>query len=199
MDRREFFRQGAGKLSGAALEEMESRVAARAKRWIRPPFALPELDFLLACTRCQLCIDACPFHVIFPLSPRLGIQVAGTPALDLLHKGCHMCADWPCVRVCEPAALVLPEPDGPEEQSGLPKLARAVINSSACLPFQGPECGACAGSCPVPETLTWKGARPVINQQTCTGCAMCRETCIVEDKAINIQSLEVIQASAEHL
>ena len=69
-----------------------------------PPFAVDELDFLLACTRCDKCIEACPHDVLFKLPARTGLQAAGTPAMDLLNRGCHLCRDWPCVAACEPDA-----------------------------------------------------------------------------------------------
>lgn len=189
MDRREFFRRGAGKVAETVIKEAEERVAKRAKHWLRPPYALPELDFLLACTRCNACIEACPEQVIFPLASRLGADVTGTPALDLLNKGCLLCDDWPCVQSCEPAALRMVEPQA-EESVSLPVLARVSIDTNTCLPFLGPECGACAGSCPVPEALTWDSERPVINDEVCTGCALCRQACILEPKAILVTTLE---------
>jgi ferredoxin-type protein NapG len=76
------------------------RSPSRPRTGSAPPYAQDELAFLLACTRCGACVTACPHGVIFPLAPRLGITVAGTPALDLLHKGCHLCEDG---RVSPPA------------------------------------------------------------------------------------------------
>ena len=45
-------------LSLTALVNMASRADARA---LRPPGALPEDDFLSACVRCGLCVEACPY------------------------------------------------------------------------------------------------------------------------------------------
>lgn len=186
MDRRTFLRSGVKKAAEAAHQIAEESLASRALRWIRPPFALTEIDFLITCTRCDACIEACPHKVVFPLSTRLGPSVAGTPALDLLHRGCHMCEDWPCVTACEPGALALPE----GEKTPPPTLARAAIDSKTCLPYSGPECGACAHACPVPNALQWiGGVKPVIDAEHCTGCGMCREACIVSPKAITIASL----------
>jgi len=185
MKRRDFFKLGARKAAQVAYKVTNDRVTKRARNWIRPPFALPELDFLIACTRCDQCIEACPHDVLFTLPARLGIQVAGTPAMDLLAKGCQMCDGWPCVTVCEPNALISPEPEAP-----LPRLAAASIVVDHCLPYSGPECGACSHSCPVPGALEWDyRGRPTINQDLCTGCALCRADCIVEPKAIAIATL----------
>lgn len=185
MDRRDFFRRSFGKAAEVAVKGADKHVAERAKHWIRPPYAISELEFLLACTRCNACIEACPHNVIFPLAARLGADVVNTPALDLLKKGCHLCEDWPCVNACEDNALVLNEAESVKPE----KFTRAVINESTCLPFSGPECGACVSVCPVEGALTLELEKPIIDQELCLGCAMCREVCVVEDKAISISPL----------
>lgn len=187
MDRRGFFRQGLRKVSEKAIDEIDTRAKQRAAHWIRPPFALDELDFLLTCTRCHACIEACPHSVVFPLSSRLGAQVVGTPAMDLLNRGCHLCDDWPCVAACEPDALKRPE--DVQDGSALPRIATATINPATCLPYTGPECGACASSCRVPGAMVWDHEKPKIDPEVCTGCAMCRDACIVDPKAVDIRSL----------
>jgi ferredoxin-type protein NapG len=196
--RRAFFRRAAGKAAKHVVEEADARVQARASRWIRPPWAKPELEFMLACTRCDACIKACPHHVIFPLPASYGADVALTPALDVLSGGCHLCEDWPCVSACEPAALRLPEMEtGPSEgvEGGegvprlFPRLAHAEINTADCLPYQGPECGACEGSCPVPGALIWDDYRPRIDMAHCVGCGLCRAACIADPSAVLLSSL----------
>ncbi len=185
MDRRDFLRRGIGKVTETAVKHADAKISERVN-WIRPPFALPELEFLLACTRCDACIRACPQEVIFPLAARLGPDIVRTPAMDLLNKACHLCEDWPCVAACEPEALQLPD----TEEKAWPLMARAKINHDTCLPYLGPECGACRDSCPVPDTLQWHNEQPTINTQSCTGCALCREACVLEPKAIDIKLLK---------
>ena len=185
MDRRSFLRQATGRAAEAAVRGLEARARARAKRWARPPYAVDELEFLLGCTRCGACQSACPHGVIFALPARLGADVAGTPALDLAANACRLCADWPCVAACEAGVLQDPEmaPDAP---AAPPRLALARIDPRRCLPHQGPECGACAGSCPVPGALIWEAGRPRIDARRCAGCALCRQACILEPPAIGI-------------
>lgn len=190
MDRRDFFRRGFGQAAEVAVKAVDKRVSDKAKHWIRPPYALPELDFLLACTRCNACNEACPHNVIFSLAARLGADVANTPALDLLKTGCHLCEDWPCVTACEPKALVLIVDESSDSgYQALKKFANAEINEDLCLPFSGPECGACISACPIEGALSLEQEKPVISPELCVGCALCREACIVEDKAININSI----------
>ena len=189
MKRREFFRLGAQKAAEVAGQLASQRLAWQAESWLRPPFAQAELEFLLACTRCDRCVEACDFDVLFKLPADLGRSVEGTPAMDLLNRGCHLCEDWPCVRACEPEALTLPHRDNGDSPAPA-KLARVRIDPETCLPYAGPECGACADSCPVPGALKWEGGvKPVINEEHCTGCALCREACIVDPKAVEVSAL----------
>lgn len=197
MKRRDFFRAGARKAAQITSRLVVEKIAWQADGWIRPPFAADELTFLLRCTRCDKCIEACPHGVLFNLPARLGPRVAGTPAMDLLKRGCRLCADWPCVGACEPDALRLPE-HGEGTPPAPPRLARVRIDRNTCLPYSGPECGACADSCPVPGALEWEdGLRPVINEGICTGCALCREACIMDPKAIEIAAFVPHEATAE--
>lgn len=184
--RRDLLKRGGKRAVGMAYQLATAEAALRPKAWIRPPFAIDELEFMLDCTRCDKCIEACPHDVIFGLAERPEPRAAGTPAMDLLRRGCHMCDDWPCVTACEPAVLKLPQMEA-EQSIPAPKLATAKIDRKVCLPYSGPECGACAESCPIPGALEWEDrVRPVINDDLCTGCALCREACIVNPKAVNI-------------
>jgi ferredoxin-type protein NapG len=187
--RRDLFKLGGRKVADIASQLATAKAARRAEGWVRPPFALDELDFLLNCTRCGKCIEACPHDVLFELPASAGRHAAGTPAMELLQHGCHLCTGWPCVAACAPGSLKLPEGDA-DQPPAAPKFAVARIDQTACLPFSGPECGACAGSCPIPGALDWEGGvRPVIDQEICTGCALCREACILDPKAIQISVL----------
>jgi ferredoxin-type protein NapG len=186
MERRDFFRRSLQK--AATHAEAAKARAQEAPRWVRPPHALPELHFLVTCTRCDECVKACPHQVIFKLSEQTDRLAAGTPALDLLNRGCHMCPDTPCVTACETGALKSPE--APNDTIPPYKLAIATIDEKTCLPYSGPECGACASSCPVPGALKWgSGGRPVIDQTLCSGCAMCREACIVIPGAVQVSTV----------
>lgn len=185
IQRRQFFRRLAGKTTDTALKHVEARVNERAKQWVRPPFAINELEFLLKCTRCNECIKACPYHIIFSLPARHGADVVGTPALDLLNKGCHLCEETPCVAACEPQVLFRPKDVSPKHI----RIAYAQLDTSLCLAYQGPECGACASVCTTENALALVHDKPIINQDYCTGCGLCREACITDPKTITISSI----------
>ena len=196
MDRRAFFSLGLRKSAKAAVELVEQRAEQKAKRFVRPPFALGELDFLIKCTRCEDCLKACPHDTIFLLPARLGVEIVGTPALDLVNGACHLCVDWPCASACTAGALL--QPDDQQDESGeeasepaprsLPVLAVASIDTTSCLPWQGPECGACISVCPVPGAIDQDMIRPSISAESCIGCALCREACITTPKSITLRT-----------
>jgi len=64
MKRRDFFKTGARRAAGAVVDTLADSAEQRAASWIRPPFAKRELDFLLACTRCDDCVAACPHDAV---------------------------------------------------------------------------------------------------------------------------------------
>lgn len=158
-----------------------------ARHWIRPPFALPEADFLTLCTRCDACIEACEYGVVFKLSGAVGPLAAFTPALDLMNRGCHLCADWPCVTSCDAGALIIASDN--EDTVVLPVLARIWVDKDLCLSYQEQSCGVCIDVCPVRDLRCSTESRLSIDQELCLGCGMCREACIGKPKAIHIQSL----------
>jgi ferredoxin-type protein NapG len=178
MQRRDFLTFGFNKLAPKAAPIT----------WIRPPFAVSEDQFLLSCSRCHDCVDACPHGVLILLPAVAGLKACDTPVMTLDRFGCHLCTDWPCVSACTTGSL---QPaDTPH-----PPLALAQLDAAACLPYAGPECGACAGSCPVPNGLIWDGPKPVITS-SCIGCGLCREACIVSPKAIYISRLPEVARHA---
>ena len=194
--RRQFFRRAASKTSEAVVKKIDDKVNAKAANYIRPPYALSEVDFLLTCTRCNACVEACEPNCLFPLSSNLGMDVAATPAMDLVNRSCLLCDGFPCVSACEPKALRINISESNDdsndeiksEQRPL-KIANVFILPSECLPFQGPECGVCVDLCPIDQALSLEDNKPVINQNLCVGCAQCRSICIVDPKAITLKSI----------
>jgi ferredoxin-type protein NapG len=185
MHRRDFLKRGVSKVAEAALDRVSlSFSRPPAVGWVRPPFALPEEQFLDTCTGCGECVRQCPTQAIFMIPEQVHSRVTGTAALDVIEHACLLCVDYPCVQSCEPKALLRSETAFPE------KLSNAQIDETRCLPYQGPECGACADSCPVPGALLWQGSRPYIDAEKCLGCGACRAVCIAYPNAITMSLLD---------
>ncbi len=192
LSRRQFFQRSLK----AATEASDQRSMEISKLWFRPPFAAPELRFLDLCTRCHDCLRVCPTGVIIPLDERYGRRAAGTPALDLVSNACLLCEDWPCVQACEPKALSIPD-EADEDDIPLGPMATALIDESSCLPFLGPECGACRDVCPVEGAFRFLGIRPFVDWKHCVGCGLCRQACVTDPKSIRIASYEVTASADE--
>ena len=143
---------------------------------LRPPRALPEEDFLQACTRCGACGEACPHDAIEVAGPRFrGAQ--GTPMINPRRQPCLMCSDTPCVSACEPGALLY--------SLGL-KMGTAQIQRHDCLAHQGSFCTTCSERCPVPGAIKVRDGKPEIRQAGCTGCGVCQHVCPAPINAVRI-------------
>ncbi len=160
---------------------------------IRPPGALPEEEFLSACTRCGLCVRDCPYHIL--KLGRLGDPVpTGTPYFTARTGPCEMCEDIPCVPVCPTGALDHALKDISKARMGL----AVLIDHESCIAFQGLRCEVCFNICPVRGkaiTLEYRHNRrsgkhamfiPVVHSSDCTGCGLCEKACILDEAAIKV-------------
>ncbi len=110
---------------------------------LRPPGAIDEPSFLAGCTRCELCIQACPHDAIVHAPERLR-EAAGTPMIDADRQPCLMCADFPCIAACEPDVLTTLVPA---------IMGTARITEHLCLPHHGTSCTVCSEQCPVENAI----------------------------------------------
>lgn len=131
---------------------------------MRPPWALPEGEFVERCTRCGDCVKACPTHILV-------VGDGGFPTVDFREGECTFCGD--CVTACQPKALVrVPE------AAAWPY--KATIGED-CLPRQGVECRVCGDFCEaraIRFTPRLGGSPlPDIDPDHCTGCGACVAPC----------------------
>lgn len=183
-DRRDFFRRAAGQVLRRLERVTEERLVAR--RFVRPPGALPELAFLAACTRCGACQPVCPAGAIRLATPQEGLA-AGTPWLEPERVPCIACAEMPCAVACPTDALVVPE-DGWRST----RLGWITFHPERCITFEGSECGVCARACPVGETaLTLDDlGRPVLRLEGCVGCGVCARECPTSPSSFTFTPLD---------
>jgi ferredoxin-type protein NapG len=173
-------------LLGAVLDG--ERAEALPQDRIRPPGALPESEFLAACVRCGLCVQACPYATL-KLGELHGAVPAGTPYFVARRTPCEMCATIPCAAVCPTGALRPTLADIRDADMGLARLS----TPRRCLSYTGAAyCESCFRACPLEgEAIRMKNGRtrgggnfmPVIDPDRCTGCGKCEKACVVEGVA----------------
>lgn len=172
-------RRSGAYVAGHALDRFVDRFTPRVQR---PPGAIGEMEFLLACTRCGECSRACPVNAILVLGERAGVS-AGTPYLDVNeHRPCTACHDTPCIPVC-PTGALLPI----DIRHAV--LGTAVIDRDTCLGWNEQTCTRCADACPVSAeaVLVVPDGRVFIDPRACIGCGLCRAACPTRPKSVEIE------------
>jgi MauM/NapG family ferredoxin protein len=184
--KRELLRLGArraGEAGAFAIDlAFESVVDRFTPHVQRPPGALGEVSFLLACTRCGECAKACPPGAIQVLDDTAGIS-AGTPFLDVnRHKPCVACSHMPCIPACADGALI------PMALADV-VMGTASIDRETCLAWNDGNCSRCIDACPVADTamLQDEEGRVYIDPRNCIGCGMCRAVCPTDPKSITVR------------
>jgi ferredoxin-type protein NapG len=172
---------------------------------IRPPGALPEDEFLNACTRCGMCVQDCPYGIL--KLAELGESVAtGTPYFTARTGPCEMCEDIPCIPACPTNALDHSLTDIDQSRMGL----AVLIDQETCIAFRGLRCEVCFNVCPLQgkaiklETRANKRTGmhaifpPVVFSEHCTGCGLCEKVCILEESAIKVLPIRLAKGELGH-
>jgi MauM/NapG family ferredoxin protein len=161
-----------------AVEGFADRFAPRV---CRPPGAVSEIEFLVACTRCGECVKACPAGAILNLDEQAGLA-SGTPFLDPnRYRPCVVCTDAPCMPACPTGALQVM--DMRDTFMGV-----ARLNRDTCRAWNDMPCTNCLKACPYPEDaiLFDDDDRPWIDPRHCIGCGRCIPSCPTRPKSIVI-------------
>lgn len=198
MNRRMFLRRvftisGRAGVTGGALTGLmavgRSRGAPEGARGehglLRPPSAEPEEAFLASCIRCTRCADACEPQCIRFFGPGAGTAQQGTPYILPTTNGCTMCLK--CGEVCPSGAL---EPLGKMEDV---RMGTAVVDERLCVSHNGTGmCGACHTACPLKNRAIAQDYHnaPTVDKEFCTGCGLCEEACIVDDRS-GVRAIQV--------
>lgn len=169
-----------------------------AAQCLRPPGALSEEDFLAACVRCGLCVEACPYDTL-KLGKLFEPVTTGTPYFDANVIPCEMCEDIPCQKAC-PTGAISPELESIDDA----KMGLAVLlDKETCLNTQGLRCDICVRVCPLmDEAITLEIQRnvrtghhamfiPTVHSDACTGCGKCEHACPLPEAAIKVLPLEI--------
>lgn len=173
-------------------------------RALRPPGALAEPDFLSACSRCGLCVQACPYDTL-KLASWLDSAPNGTPIFDARKTPCEMCEDIPCVPACPTGALDPELKDIDKAKMGI----AVIVDREACLNLNGLRCDVCYRVCPaIGKAITLERRQnpridyhailePVIHADACTGCGKCEHACITEEAAIKVLPLALAKGKMQ--
>jgi len=207
--------QGAGFLGlggltwGAYVDE-----AKAADIILRPPGAIPEDDFIKACTKCGACVTACPYDTLKLAEPG-DEKPVGTPFFEPRKIACEMCPDIPCVPVCPSGALdadlvssIKKETNEKVLDINKARMGATIIDEKSCIAYWGIQCDLCYRACPLMDEAikleyarnerTGKHAflRPVVDNDVCTGCGLCEHACVTEVSAIKVLPLSIALGKA---
>ena len=176
-------------VAGGALAAMmpNSGIAARYRpslRYLRPPGALPEDEFLQRCIHCGKCGEVCPNRCIKYFSFENGTTSLDTPYITPREQACILCMK--CGDACPTGALQSIRREAGEITRRV-RMGRARVNKSLCLSYQGKTCGVCYRACPLQDIAIRVGMLEQPHVQTaCVGCGLCERSCIQIPQAIRI-------------
>jgi MauM/NapG family ferredoxin protein len=149
---------------------------------IRPPGALPEVEFLRTCIRCGECMKSCLTNTLQPSLWESGFSGLWTPKMDLRLAPCEQNCNV-CGKVCPTQAirsLTL-------EEKTHAKVGTAVLRKEMCLVWaQNKICLICDEICPY-NAIVFRPVegyrRPVVIASKCNGCGFCEQRCPVRGKS----------------
>ena len=158
------------------LAVIEDKVNPERKTPITPPGSVSAKHFAQHCTACQLCIAACPNHV---LRPSEDLEHLMQPRLEFDRGYCRPECNR-CSQVCPTGAI---RPITIEERTAH-QVGHAVWVKKNCLVLtDGVECGNCARHCPagaiemMPMEDNDELWVPTVNEEKCIGCGACENLC----------------------
>lgn len=130
---------------------------------IRPPWSLPEAEFVDACKACGDCVEACPKAILVE-------GRGGHPVVDFSRGACDFCGA--CAQSCAQSAF------GARKYAPW-RLVAAFGNQ--CLSSSGIVCRICAGRCDSHAIRVHPQvggrAEPRLENAACTGCGACISIC----------------------
>lgn len=170
--RRQFFKAAFAVAMAAALWKKTVWAAENA---LRPPGALPELEFTAVCNRCGRCVQVCPSNALCPMPITDGLANFETPHIIPRQNRCDLCLA--CQKVCPTGAIA----EVPLEEI---RMGKAVIDKSRCIAWnEGKMCYICGEQCPVLAINADEYHRPIVLTDKCVGCGSCENACPIDGEA----------------
>lgn len=164
------------------LARLDPRVTKRTERWLRPPGALPEVDFLATCIRCGACLRICVTHTLQASGMENGLQSWGTPIHNMRAAGCEQQCDL-CGKICPTGAIR----NLPLIERQHAKIGTAVLIRERCVAWAKDRvCLLCDEACPY-NAIVFRPVeghkRPFVDESRCNGCGMCEAVCPVSGES----------------
>ena len=155
------------------MDQSKRNLFLRGHQEIRPPWSLEGEAFFKTCTRCNLCLEACPEHIIIA-------DKFGFPLLDFRLGQCSFCGL--CRQACRDAAVESGKLSAfHDDRSPWSITAHISVN---CLATRGTLCRTCGEECEnraISFALQSGGfAAPFVDRELCTGCGACFHPCPVQ-------------------
>lgn len=189
MNRRRFIRQlsllaSAGVFFKTSLVKAAFKAKQFTQRYLRPPGALKEEDFINRCIRCNQCAEICPNNCIKFFGSENGLESHGTPYITPREKACILCMK--CGDVC-PTGAIQPIKRQLEPIVQQVNMGVARVDKQLCLSWQGKSCGVCYRACPLSDVAIKVGfmEQPEV-LDACVGCGLCERSCIQVPQAIKV-------------
>jgi ferredoxin len=156
-------------------------------RVLCPPGSASIDRFLDRCTACQLCVSACPTHVLQPTWGDYGIAGMMKPRMDYTTAFCNYDCRV-CGEVCPSGAITLLD----LAEKRVTQIGEARFDEKKCIVVtKGTDCAACSEHCPTKAVNTVPYGDnlrlPKVNRDLCIGCGACEYACPVQPvKAIAV-------------
>jgi len=175
--RRLFIAGIAGVVAGALIPK---QLFAGQKKFIRPPFSLPDPEFNIVCARCGNCSAVCPTNIISPSTDIISIENFLTPSINFTESyclpECKLCGD-----VCPSGAIRRFSLKDKKDHI----MARVMIDVDNCLLQLLKECDLCRYHCKydaieIARTGENQIKLPRVIEDKCTGCGACKIICPVQ-------------------
>ncbi len=187
MERRAFLQDLVGAAAALVAPPLAYARVSKHKpglRYLRPPGALDEDNFVGRCIRCGQCGEACPNRCIKFFGMQNGITSYNTPYITPREQACILCMK--CGEVCPTGAIKKITREAEDILENV-KMGKARVDKSLCLSYQGKSCGVCYRACPLQDiaiTVGWMEQPHV--QEACVGCGLCERSCIQIPQAIRV-------------